>query len=491
MKVCEMDKHQSVPYQLRQKLCDFLSKKLGLFCSLKEWSDLEKKISLAATAFGFEEKELFIEWLLKASLSANQVSLLAQYFTTGETYFFRNHLEFSVLEKNILPELIAARNKENKKFLRIWSAGCCTGEEPYSIAIMLQRLIPNWKDWDITLIGTDINLNFLQKARQGDYTKWSFRAIRPEIQKRYFIKDKEIYKLIPEIKKMVTFKYLNLADLNVDDMTGMDLIVCNNVLIYFSPDQIQKSIQKFSELLREGGWLLVTSIEAPFVNNPQLNLYKFNEITIFKKVNLLSPIQDKTTEMIYQKTPHSATIPLQEGLLKYGENQKYEQLLGLYQQKKYSDLIFALEKMLMPLKNAELKNRQEELLLLIRSYANQGNSLAGLKWCDRLLEIEKFNPLYHYLKATILQELNCLDGAINALKMALSLDADFVPAYFSLGNIELSAMHINVAAKYLKNALELLKTMQADKELVGMEGIRAGQLIEIIKANPYLSFNSK
>ena len=165
---------------------------------------------------------------------------MASYLTIGETYFFRVEPDFNALENHILPELIHLR-KDTGKYLRIWSAASSTGEEPYSLAILVRKLIPDIKDWNITILATDINTRSLAKAEKGIYGNWSFRNNPEWLKKIYFtpLLD-ERYQINRNIKDMVSFFYLNLARDTypslLNNTNGMDIIFCRNVLMYFTPE---------------------------------------------------------------------------------------------------------------------------------------------------------------------------------------------------------------------------------------------------------------
>ena len=163
------------------RLSTIVSAQLGLHFPPHRAADLERGVRGAAHDLGFPSVEACVESLLSTPLSAPQIDALAQHLTVGETYFFREKNTFDALGKTALPSLIEARR--NEKRLRLWSAGCCTGEEPYSLAILLSRLLPDISTWHITILATDINSRFLQKAGVGVYSNWSFRATPPDVSR--------------------------------------------------------------------------------------------------------------------------------------------------------------------------------------------------------------------------------------------------------------------------------------------------------------------
>jgi chemotaxis protein methyltransferase CheR len=171
--------------ELLTQLSDPVAAKTALHFPLERWSDLEFKTGLAAKEFGFDRKEEFIQWLLSSPLTTGQVDILASFLAIHETYFWREPQVFTALIAQVLPALVRYR-KNSTKCIRIWSAGCATGEEPYSIAIALHKAIPALKEWNITILATDINPRILRKAMAGLYGKWSFRNAPQWLMDGYF-----------------------------------------------------------------------------------------------------------------------------------------------------------------------------------------------------------------------------------------------------------------------------------------------------------------
>jgi chemotaxis protein methyltransferase CheR len=199
-------------------------------------------------------------------LTQQQVATLASHLTTGETYFFREPSVFTMLEEEILPALMRARQQHARR-LRFWSAGCATGEEPYSIAISINKVVPEMQNWHLTLLATDINPRFRQTASEGVYRQWSFRDTPPWITARYFSRQPgDRLAILPAIQNMVTFAYLNLVDdvypSLLTNTTAMDVIFCRNVLMYLAPEQATKVVHRLYHALADGGWLIVSPSEA-------------------------------------------------------------------------------------------------------------------------------------------------------------------------------------------------------------------------------------
>ena len=187
-----------------------------------------------AKSRGFKEPSAYFEFLVSdAGESAQGWKDLIPILTNGETYFFRDRGVFSLLRNTILPELIE-RNRARRS-LRIWCAGCSTGEEPFSIALLLDLLLPDSKSWDIAILGTDINEEALAKAAQGIYSTWSFRLMDDDLRDSYFKYEADGWKIADSLKKMVSFQYGNILEAGRVSLGGrvgdFDLLICRNVFI--------------------------------------------------------------------------------------------------------------------------------------------------------------------------------------------------------------------------------------------------------------------
>ena len=207
--------------------------------------------------------------------------------TTNETYFLREEYQLKAFKDEILPEIM---NKKTDKTLRIWSAGCSTGEEPYTLAMLIiEAQLP--VDWKVEIIGSDISQRVLQVARRGVYSKSSFRVMPDQYRDRFFDKDgSDKYHISEEIKEKVSFAKLNLLDSQrINLIPTMDIILCRNVIIYFNNETKRKVIGNFYNKLNGGGYLLLGHSES-----------LMNVSTSFKLKHLKN-------DMVYQK-PEEADI---------------------------------------------------------------------------------------------------------------------------------------------------------------------------------------
>ena len=162
--------HQA-PLPLLREFSSFLVKTIGLYFPEEALPELQKKIEEISHSMGFAKTADCINRLMESPISKEKIAILSEYLTIGETYFFREKNSMITIRDKILPDLIQKRLSMRERYLRIWCAACCSGEEPYSIAIFLHKLIPELAQWDITLLGTDINPIFLKKAIKGEFKK--------------------------------------------------------------------------------------------------------------------------------------------------------------------------------------------------------------------------------------------------------------------------------------------------------------------------------
>ena len=251
---------------LIDKTSAFIASRFGLHFSGERLSDLVRHLRQASHELGFNDFDRFLRSLLSQQLTIRQTETLVNHLTVGETYFLRDPAVFLWLEQKILPNLVAQRAKTGL-FLRFWSAGCCTGEEPYSIAIACIRAIPSLRENNLSIIATDLNSHFLAKARIGVYSEWSFRNSPNWFRKQFFSPvENRRFAIHSSVKQFVHFNYINLAtDIypSLQNHTdSLDIIFCRNVLMYFTPEQQRKVVTAFYHCLVEDGIVVVSAAEA-------------------------------------------------------------------------------------------------------------------------------------------------------------------------------------------------------------------------------------
>lgn len=223
-------------------------------------------------------------YLLRYNANKDQELVeLVNLLTTNETYFFREDFQLKTFADEILPELKARKEASGDRRIRIWSAGCSTGEEPYTLA-MLVLDSPEFDDWQVDIIGTDISQRVLQVARKGVYSESSFRSTPATYRDRYFQPYENKYRIDDEVKKLVSISHLNLFDAPRVSLLGrMDAIFCRNVIIYFDLAAKKRVIDSFHQRLRPGGFLLLGHSESLMNISTAFQLRHFTHDMVYQK----------------------------------------------------------------------------------------------------------------------------------------------------------------------------------------------------------------
>ncbi len=489
-----------MPSQVREaqwsQLSEFIAQSMGLHFPRERWDDLKRGLAGAAREFGIEDVAACVGWLLSAPPTKAQLQVLANHLTIGETYFFRDKQTLDALAEHILPELIRARRGRGRR-LRIWSAACCSGEEPYSLAILLHKMLPDLRDWHVTITATDINARFLHSAATGVYREWSFRDAPATLKENYFNRTADDhYAIIPEIKNLVTFAHLNLVDdvypSLATDTNAMDLIFCRNVLMYFTTPQVRKVIGNLHHSLVEGGWLAVSPSEASKALFPQFTAVNFPGAILFQKsaaARGTGPVPTAPEPIaVFAAATFAETLPVPPAAAAEASPPEQREPVAsgalsggltvaesLYREGRYAE---AADTLL-----ATIAGRAPDpaaCSLLARTMANQGNLADALVWCERWIATDKLDAAGHYLRAVVLLEQGDAGQARASLQRALYLDHDFVLAHFALGNLARGRGKDREADKHFANALDLLRRYQPGDLLPESDGLTAGRLAETL-----------
>jgi chemotaxis protein methyltransferase CheR len=244
---------------------------------------LEKRLAKRVTALNLPTFRDYYHYLKYNRKKDQELMDIMDILTTNETYFFRESFQLKAFTDEIIPELITARGAGGSHSLRIWSAGCSTGEEAYTIAMLLHG-IKELRGWNIEIIGTDISQRVLQHARRAVYGKSSFRATDEEYVKRFFVAQDDGLKVCDEIRNLVTISHLNLFDTNRMIMLGkMNLIFCRNVIIYFDLPAKKRVVESYFNSLYDGGFLLLGHSESLMNITTQFTLRHFKNDMIYQK----------------------------------------------------------------------------------------------------------------------------------------------------------------------------------------------------------------
>lgn len=450
---------------LRSALCEMLSMRLGLHFPPERWPDLLRRLAPAVAELGYRTLQDSLHGLLAKPLGQRELEVLGRHLTVGETYFFRDPEIFAALEQQLLPDLIRHRRDTTRR-IRIWSIGCSSGEEAYSIAITVANMLPDLDRWDVSIQATDINLHALALAREGVYGNWSFRTPLPPASQRWFSSPRAGHRAVaPQIKSLVSFSYLNLMDDQypaVRTNTGaMDLIFCRNVLMYFHPQRVAEALERIGSSLLSGGWLVLSPVESALVTAPPLHPRHLPGVLFYQKAEA-----DGTWPLAAEPMTHPPQTASGVPAPHHGRT---------------SPLISEPSPPA-PSPPPPAPDLAQTLVQQAREQANRGRLDQALVSCDQAIAQDKLNPAWAFLRASILLELGYDDDAVAALQRTLYLDHHFVMAHVTLANLLRRRGRHTSACKHYRNALELLAQLDAQQVPLEADGMTAGRLREYIVA---------
>ncbi len=507
------------PFLLEQ-LIQLINQKTGLAIRPKDRETLAQKIITRARCLKIATLESYYQLLANYnSQSQQEWEQLIDLLTTGESYFFRDQGQIDVLRRHILPELIQFQRHlvaadpcrfPQRPALNIWSAGCSTGEEVYSLAILLIELLPDWKNWHLRVLGTDINPLAIASATAGLYNDWSFRLTDPHLKYRYFESQNTQWRIKPEVKSIVQFRTGNLV-LDPIPKEGevpiaFDLIICRNVFIYFMKEAIDLSLKKFCSSLRNKGYLITSHTE---LYGHELNCFEVQilpESVIYQKreCDLCFEVieEPKNTRLEERKkiffpselsfSPpgiKSSLSPLPrppvsvpsggEKILSKPINSAQElvsKLEGFFHEKTDRQVI---EESL----NLVRENPRdfEALFLIAQSYANLGELDPAIAYAKQCLSLNSFAIEPYYLLAQIAEEKGEIEQAKFYLNRIIYLDPRKVIPYLDLGGIYAKEGQKIKARKFWSIALELLQKLPSKDQIDEQENCTVEEIIGILK----------
>lgn len=460
---------------LWERVGSVVERLFGLHLQGERLPDLKRSLRGAAGELGLSDVEACARLLLSEKLDAAGVEILASHLTIGETYFFRDQEAFAALSTHVLPALIEERRRTGNRQLRIWSAACCTGEETYSIGILLRQLLPDIASWQISLLGTDVNPRFLRKAAEGVYGPWSFRGTSPDFRARHF---RQLaggrYVLSPTIRRLVRFAPLNLADeaaLTSMRDGGFDLILCRNVLMYFTPAQAAKVVEALHGALREDGWLAVAPCEASQTLFAGFRAVHCDGAIFYQKGQALgrhrNGPKDANAPAVTQTLTHPAW-----NCAAHESSPRFSKPVTPPSASKRTPPLAKAQEAVLPV---------EAIAAQAQALADQRRMEEALIWCDRWIAAEKLDPAAHYLRGMILAETGDLPEAGAAFERSLYLAPHGVMAGLALANLERTRGRQQHAARHYRNVLTLLERLPPDADLEHAEGISVRQLTALVR----------
>lgn len=451
---------KDVPLDLLLKFRDYIEAHSGINIEESKYDALRISLHSRATRHHFHSYEEYFDFLKSNEEEFKQlVSLLA----VNETYFFRYPEQFKILREYVLPEIIKQHRSRSFKSLKIWSAGCSSGEEAYSIAICVIETLPDLENWDIHILGTDVSLSALEKAMRGRYEKNSFRILDEETKKKYFhYVGSGTWEIKPEIKKLVNFTYHNLIKepYPLAFMELWDIIFCRNVTIYFRPESTKRVVANLYKSLNPGGFLFTGHTETLYHINPGFEVIRFGDAFIFRKPDEDARKISKKTMPAHKLSKKTSKVDLRK---KAGSKHLSGATSGKAEQEnieetKLTDSSNLVKKLVstLSLKGESKQELLDTLKKLIYECLNEDKLKEAESYIDKYLELEKLDPEIYYLCGLLRRKQNKLDAAAECFKKAIYLDSNHHLSLIELANIFLGKEDYASARKYYRQALKSL-----------------------------------
>ena len=373
---------------------------------------------------------------------------LIELLTIGETYFFRDPAQFEVLRDSVMPEII------NRPSLKVWSAGCATGEEAYTIAMLLLEYLPDPANLAISILATDINREFLRRAKEGIYNERSVSRVPKELLPKYFTRHGSHYHLSDKVKQMVSFIYHNLArdPLEFENMRTADIIFCRNVTIYFNFETAKRIIEQFYSTLDDDGYLFLGYSETLWYMTNKFQAIEFPHTFIYKKA--LKPIKEEVRPFV--------DIPK----IKIGGLPSLEVPSGV-------EITIVAEKVPAEVIDARIQ------LAKACTLANQVKYEDAIEELKKIIGADNLFVEAYYLMGVLYEKIGKLDDAIRELRRAVYVDPNLPIAYYNLGNIYLFQKMPLKAKREYQNAIKILQGKPRD-ELIHFSENLTNELLLIV-----------
>lgn len=423
----------------------------GLFFSKDRSDILAEKVWERAKACGFHTCEKYLHHIRFDPQGKSEIVSLIDHLTINETYFFRNGPQFTALKDFILPGLIEKKRSEsNLGMIKIWSAGCSTGDEPYSLAILLREALPDPKGMVLSILATDINRTVLEKAAGGVYGQRSVQEVPAHILHRHFTRSGSHYRLKDDIRNMVQFHHHNLVSdpYTLLGMQGVDIIFCRNVIIYFNAETIKGVIAQFRDCLQPEGYLFMGHAEALWEVTKDFKAVEFPQTFLYRKVpagTALRPLPEAAP------SPPPILLP---------------NVLPQDQRPKVPEWQPAFAPSL------------DEMMSEATALANRGEYRQAMKTLKYVVARDNLHTAGHYLLGVLFAKEKQYDQAVEEFRRLLFIDDRVSVAYFHLGDLYRFLGKRKEAKKEYDNCLRILKKTKEDEPVPFSAGLTAGVLCQ-------------
>lgn len=462
-----------------EKIRRFIMKRAGLYFKEHDMpflrENITERMAAAKTPTALEYYNLLTESpqgpLDKKSYVTGQAhkefTELLNLLTIKHTHYFRSPDQFIGLRDNILPEITEKKTKVGDMSLNILCAGCATGEEPYSIAMMLLDILGQQGPWKVGILATDISTEALVFAKKGIYPESVLQHIEKDFIKQYMEKYCLIHKdkvfVSPAIKNMVEFQYMNLVDEYLPQ--GFDIIFCRNVTIYFEIETTKTVIERFYQSLNEGGYLFSGGTETMYGISDKFELVDIDHAMVYKKIPAkeLRPAEEKVwpwqPAVTYPVSEKEPVIPEKVEKKPVEPAKSLKEAHALYEKAKIAfikkDYMQAedLAKSALEIES----NLEQGRILLANIFVNQDRFQEAERECQKSIDINFLSSQARYLLGLIHKKRSQYKEALDNLRKAIYLNANFSLAHFTLAELYREKALAQEAQKAYKNTLKALE----------------------------------
>jgi chemotaxis protein methyltransferase CheR len=465
---------------------DLIVKRSGIHFDQSKKETLKISLLSRITARGLQSFAHYFQ-LLCSRGGAEEFDQLLNLITIPETFFFRDQAQLMALKRYVIPDILAKRSGEDST-LRIWSAGCSTGEEPYTIAMIVAEGMPGVVLPRTRILATDISRNALAAAREGLYRSRSLQSTEDDYRERYFSRRGNMYALNEAIKQMVEFRYFNLMrePYPLLDLTGWDIIFCRNVTIYFQPEVTKRVVHNFYESLREGGYLFTGFSESLRYVSDEFTAVQLGGIFLYQKKAVDRDIKkrEKSRPIAPQSRRLQAPVGKRRRQVKAAPSQKTAaSQQTLYRAKELLEDGKPEQAHLLLAPILEQRRPPIEALLLQAEIAlNQGDMADAAKVCQKVIGVEPLSVAGHYLLGIIYRILEKEEKAIEMFKKVVYLKPDQALAHFYLGELHALGGDLDTAGRYYANAVRLLQESPESFDNRFAGGFSLGLLVDTCRS---------
>jgi chemotaxis protein methyltransferase CheR len=489
-KSCEQGVFSHVEEAFRR----LITVRTGIMLYDYQMQHLRDTVMQACERFGYENEADYLDVLGKEADFSPELEFLLAGVTVGESYFFRDSGQMTLLQESLLPAMIARKRLDNDHSLRIWSAGCSSGQEIYSIVMLLHEILPDADDWVLHFLATDINTSALANAMRGYYGEWSLRATPPAMMHRYFTRIGDEYALAENIRKCVHFAYLNLSEDAFPSMftetSGLDLILCRNVFIYIEPEASRRIMGRFAACLVDDGLLLLGASDHVSWPEEMLVREQAGDASYLRRKSVPQTpdsAMDDGPVIITQTAVTDAMVEAALKTLEAGSRtakneatnsdlQDLDLVIELVRAERWRDTLTLIEQV-----TGESGASAEMLQLKAKALANLGNLDDALQACRQSLSLDPTDKHTYLIQAVVLIEHDQPQQAEVALRKAIYLDHAFLEAHHRLGLLQLRLGRHAAGLKSLANALTLAEHGDSDRGIHNASGMNYGRFAEVLR----------